>query len=89
MLQTVARERGCGILLVEHDMTLVREICDYVYVLDFGQLIFEGTAGEMQNSAQVRAAYLGGSEDIPDAHEPDLENRPVEAAARRPLMTGE
>ncbi len=89
VLQTVARERGCGILLVEHDMTLVREICDYVYVLDFGQLIFEGTAGEMQNSAQVRAAYLGGSEDIPDAHEPDLENRPVEAAARRPLMTGE
>ncbi|HKI42684.1 MAG TPA: branched-chain amino acid ABC transporter permease/ATP-binding protein [Mycobacterium sp.] len=89
VLQTVARERGCGILLVEHDMTLVREICDYVYVLDFGQLIFEGTAGEMQNSARVRAAYLGGSEGTPDADEPDLGDRPVEADARRPLMTGE
>ncbi len=33
VLKTVVRERGCGILLVEHDMTLVREICDYVYVL--------------------------------------------------------
>ena len=76
VLQTVARERGCGILLVEHDMTLVREICDYVYVLDFGQLIFEGTAGQMQNSAQVRAAYLGGSNGAPDD-------------ARRSLMTGE
>ncbi len=67
VLQTVARERGCGILLVEHDMTLVREICDYVYVLDFGQLIFEGTARQMQNSAQVRAAYLGGSNGALDA----------------------
>ena len=89
VLQTVARERGGGILLVEHDMTLVREICDYVYVLDFGQLIFEGTAEEMQNSAQVRAAYLGGAQGIPDVDEPDLEDRPVEADAGRPLMTGE
>jgi ABC-type branched-subunit amino acid transport system ATPase component len=63
VLRTVVRERGCGVLLVEHDMALVREICDYVYVLDFGQLIFEGTAEEMQNSAQVRAAYLGGSDE--------------------------
>ena len=76
VLRTVARERGCGILLVEHDMTLVREICDYVYVLDFGQLIFEGTAGQMQDSAQVRAAYLGGSNGAPDD-------------ARQSLMTGE
>jgi ABC-type branched-subunit amino acid transport system ATPase component len=67
VLRTVARERGYGILLVEHDMTLVREVCDYVYVLDFGQLIFEGTAGQMQDSAQVRAAYLGGSNGALDA----------------------
>jgi ABC-type branched-subunit amino acid transport system ATPase component len=59
VLKTVVSERGCGVLLVEHDMTLVREICDYVYVLDFGSLIFEGTPGEMQESDQVRAAYLG------------------------------
>jgi ABC-type multidrug transport system ATPase subunit len=70
-------------------MTLVREICDYVYVLDFGQLIFEGTAEEMQNSALVRAAYLGGSEVASDADEPDLAGRPAEADARRPLMTHE
>jgi ABC-type branched-subunit amino acid transport system ATPase component/branched-subunit amino acid ABC-type transport system permease component len=63
VLRTVVRERGCGVLLVEHDMALVREICDYVYVLDFGQLIFEGTTGEMQSSALVRTAYLGGSDE--------------------------
>jgi ABC-type branched-subunit amino acid transport system ATPase component/branched-subunit amino acid ABC-type transport system permease component len=59
VLRTVVSQRGCGILLVEHDMTLVREVCDYVYVLDFGSLIFEGTPDEMQNSQDVRAAYLG------------------------------
>jgi ABC-type branched-subunit amino acid transport system ATPase component/branched-subunit amino acid ABC-type transport system permease component len=62
VLQTVVHERGTGILLVEHDMTLVREICDRVYVLDFGELIFEGTTEEMQASERVRAAYLGGAD---------------------------
>jgi ABC-type branched-subunit amino acid transport system ATPase component/branched-subunit amino acid ABC-type transport system permease component len=59
LLKTVVANRGCGILLVEHDMTLVRNVCDHVYVLDFGSLIFEGTPEEMQNSREVRAAYLG------------------------------
>jgi ABC-type branched-subunit amino acid transport system ATPase component/branched-subunit amino acid ABC-type transport system permease component len=59
VLRSVVDQRGCGILLVEHDMTLVREICDHVYVLDFGQLIFEGTPEEMLASTAVRAAYLG------------------------------
>lgn len=59
VLETVVEQRGCGILLVEHDMALVRAVCDYVYVLEFGQLIFEGTPEEMMRSEQVRAAYLG------------------------------
>ncbi len=37
-------ERGCGIVLVEHDMSLVMNVCDYIYVLDFGKLIFEGAS---------------------------------------------
>jgi ABC-type branched-subunit amino acid transport system ATPase component/branched-subunit amino acid ABC-type transport system permease component len=59
VLKAVVAARGCGILLVEHDMTLVRQVCDHVYVLDFGELIFEGTAEEMHQSREVRAAYLG------------------------------
>jgi ABC-type branched-subunit amino acid transport system ATPase component len=59
VLHTVVREQQVGILLVEHDMTLVRDVCDYLYVLDFGRLIFEGTPDEMHQSDQVRAAYLG------------------------------
>jgi ABC-type branched-subunit amino acid transport system ATPase component len=59
VLRTVLADRGLGIFLVEHDMTLVRGICDRVYVLDFGSLIFQGTCEEMQQSPEVRAAYLG------------------------------
>jgi ABC-type branched-subunit amino acid transport system ATPase component/branched-subunit amino acid ABC-type transport system permease component len=84
VLRTVVRERGCGVLLVEHDMTLVRAICDHVYVLEFGQLIFEGTAEEMQSSAQVRAAYLGDFDAEPGAGE-----QPGDAEAREPIVTHE
>ncbi len=55
----VVAERGCGVLLVEHDMALVMSVCDYLYVLDFGQMIFQGTPGEVRASEAVRAAYLG------------------------------
>jgi ABC-type branched-subunit amino acid transport system ATPase component/branched-subunit amino acid ABC-type transport system permease component len=62
ILQRIVAERGVGILLVEHDMALVTEICDYIYVLDFGKPIFEGTAQEVMASPVVQAAYLGGDE---------------------------
>ncbi len=52
-------ERGQGVLLVEHDMSVVMSICDYLYVLDFGVLIFEGTPAEVRQSPVVQAAYLG------------------------------
>jgi ABC-type branched-subunit amino acid transport system ATPase component/branched-subunit amino acid ABC-type transport system permease component len=59
VLQRVVGERGCGILLVEHDMSLVMNVCSYLYVLDFGVLIFEGDAAAVGASPIVRAAYLG------------------------------
>jgi len=62
----IVRQRGVGVLLIEHDMTLVNRVCDYVFVLDFGKLIFEGTTSELGSSAIVRAAYLG-DETIADA----------------------
>jgi ABC-type branched-subunit amino acid transport system ATPase component/branched-subunit amino acid ABC-type transport system permease component len=65
ILQRVTRERGTGILLVEHDMELVMEICSYLYVLDFGRLIFEGTPADVAASAVVQGAYLGDSGVVP------------------------
>jgi ABC-type branched-subunit amino acid transport system ATPase component/branched-subunit amino acid ABC-type transport system permease component len=63
ILRRAMVEREMGILLVEHDMSLVMDICDHLYVMDFGRLIFEGTPTEVQASAEVRAAYLG-TEDV-------------------------
>ncbi len=59
ILRTVVADRNCGILLVEHDMTLVMDVCEYIYVLDFGRMIFEGTPAEVAASRDVQAAYLG------------------------------
>lgn len=62
ILRRVQAERAMGILLVEHDMSLVMDICDYIYVLDFGALIFEGSPAEVRNSPVVQAAYLGDAD---------------------------
>jgi ABC-type branched-subunit amino acid transport system ATPase component len=64
ILQSMVRERGTAILIVEHDMALVMDVCDYLYVLDFGELIFEGTPAETLASEAVRSAYLGSEEGL-------------------------
>jgi ABC-type branched-subunit amino acid transport system ATPase component len=66
LLQHVVASRGVGILLIEHDMSLVTTICDYVYVLDFGEPIFEGTPAQVMASPVVQRAYLGVAGDSPD-----------------------
>ena len=53
------RAGGMSILLVEHDMGLVMDICDHIVVMEFGTHLMEGTPGEVQRSDKVRAAYLG------------------------------
>ena len=63
VLRTLVTERGLGLLVVEHDMALVMSVCDYLYVLDFGKPIFDGTPEQVAASELVRAAYLG-DEDV-------------------------
>jgi ABC-type branched-subunit amino acid transport system ATPase component len=65
ILTRIVAERRVGILLIEHDMALVNRICDYIYVIDFGKAIFQGTVSEVGASAVVRAAYLGDEGSAP------------------------
>jgi ABC-type branched-subunit amino acid transport system ATPase component len=53
------RDRGSTILLIEHDMSLVLQLCDEIHVLDFGALIASGTPAEIRNNELVSWAYLG------------------------------
>lgn len=61
ILQRLVEERGCGILLVEHDMSLALKVCGEIFVLDFGTQIFHGSPAEVVKSPVVQAAYLGNS----------------------------
>jgi ABC-type branched-subunit amino acid transport system ATPase component len=53
------RESGVTVILVEHDMELVMEICDRILVLNLGAKLAEGTPREIQENPEVIAAYLG------------------------------
>jgi ABC-type branched-subunit amino acid transport system ATPase component len=55
------RNQGRGVLLVDHDMGFIFGLCDAITVMNAGRVIADGTPHEIENSAAVRAAYLGGT----------------------------
>jgi branched-chain amino acid transport system ATP-binding protein len=59
MLRAVRARRGMAMLLVEHDLDLVKALAEQVTVLDFGLVIAAGTMDEVMANASVRKAYLG------------------------------
>jgi branched-chain amino acid transport system ATP-binding protein len=58
MLRDLAAE-GCAVVLVEHDMRLVMDVCEVLQVLDLGRVVAVGTPAEIQAHPHVLAAYLG------------------------------
>jgi branched-chain amino acid transport system ATP-binding protein len=59
LIETVREHFGVAVVVVEHDMDLIMNLCERIQVLAHGELIFEGTPAEVQASPRVRETYLG------------------------------
>ncbi|VTU46372.1 Lipopolysaccharide export system ATP-binding protein LptB (plasmid) [Variovorax sp. SRS16] len=68
LIRQLRDEDGISVLLVEHDMGLVRSICDEICVVDFGKRIAYGTPEEISRDARVIEAYLGKQNEEEVAH---------------------
>ena len=62
LIKGIRDEYKCNILLVEHDMRLVMDICDRICAISFGRKLAEGTPKEIQSNKDVQEAYLGKEE---------------------------
>ncbi len=63
-LQRIREQRGCGILIVDHDMRLIMNLCDRIHVLNYGQTIAEGKPEAIRREPAVIEAYLGAEEGL-------------------------
>jgi branched-chain amino acid transport system ATP-binding protein len=61
VIRSVRDEHEAGVLLIDHNMALVMDVCDRIQVLDQGRTLAEGTPDEIRGSVDVAAAYLGES----------------------------
>jgi branched-chain amino acid transport system ATP-binding protein len=61
VIRSVCEEHDAGVLLIDHNMALVMDVCDRIQVLDHGATLAEGAPGEIRANLDVGAAYLGES----------------------------
>ena len=83
LLNAVRERFHVSMLLVDHDMSLVMRVCDYMYVLDFGKILAQGRPAEIRGDRKVIAAYLGEPSAEVAAVEPDGTSQAVIASADR------
>jgi branched-chain amino acid transport system ATP-binding protein len=59
VVRSVRDDHGAGVLLIDHNMALIMDICERVHVLDQGTTLAEGTPVDIRANLDVAAAYLG------------------------------
>jgi branched-chain amino acid transport system ATP-binding protein len=63
-IRTIRDNYNCAILLVEHDMRLVMDVCDTICAINFGKFLAKGSPKEIKENKDVQVAYLGTKEDL-------------------------
>ena len=63
LIKKLREHYGFGILFIEHRMRVVNELSEYIYVINFGDLLTEGLPEKVVNDPEVIKAYLGEEED--------------------------
>src|SRR6185436_17263137 len=61
VVRSVRDDHGAGVLLIDHNMALIMDVCDRIQVLDQGRTLAQGTPTEVRANLDVAAAYLGES----------------------------
>lgn len=62
LIRTIPSQTGAGVLVIEHNMSLIMAISERIYVLNNGRNLAEGTPDQIRNNTEVRRAYLGTSD---------------------------
>ena len=65
LLLSIRADQGIGVLLIEHDMSVVMKISDHIVVLDYGRKISDGAPEDVRNDENVIKAYLGEEDELP------------------------
>ena len=72
LLARVRSVVGCGMLLVEHDMSVVMPLCDHIHAMNFGRPLADGSPAHVRAHPDVVASYLGGTSTSGAAHEAEV-----------------
>ena len=64
LIRRIVTEFDCGVLLIEHNIGLVLNVCDHIEVLDSGEIIEAGAPALIRSSEAVRHAYMGTQVDV-------------------------
>jgi len=62
VVRSVRDDHGAGVLLIDHNVTLILDVCDRIHVLDQGRTLAEGTPDEIAHDPRVKEVYLGEAE---------------------------
>lgn len=87
LIKRVQRELGCAVMVIEHDMVMIGELCDRVYAMEAGRVIASGTPDEVRRDERVIASYLGTDEvAISRSGTVDHATSPPQRRRREPLQ---